>query len=102
MNNFITSKSLTGLFPDHIIFPNLSAEDNIRLLRRELRAFDIDTLPFISVFTTPGYASLLRAFIDFQKTAKASWSNASEVKILAKEIARVVFKRLWCDCGCGP
>jgi hypothetical protein len=62
-------------------------------LRRELRAFDIDTPPFMSVSTMPGYASLLRAFIDLQKTAKASWSNASEVKSLAKEIARVIFKR---------
>lgn len=76
--------ALSGIFPDEIIFHNLTPSDCVTLLDRELE-LKRTSAPFLKDTSSTTYPQLLR----FLKALSLlpSWSNARDIKTLAKKMS---------------
>lgn len=85
MNKLMVARpALSGLFPDEIIFHNISAADCLTLLDREL-ALKRTSAPFLKDTSNNGYIQLLRMIKVLSHIP--SWSNARDIKTLAKDMS---------------
>lgn len=85
MNKLMSARpALSGLFPDEIIFHNISAADCLTLLDREL-ALKRTSAPFLRDTSDIGYTPLLRMMKALSQIP--SWSNARDIKTLAKDMS---------------
>lgn len=86
MNLLMSTRPVfSGLFPEEIVFENLRPEDCITLLLRELEHNQIVTESnFLRDSTSEGYLAVRRLFHAMQLVP--SWSNARDVKYLAKQM----------------
>lgn len=87
MNKLMAARpSLSGLFPDEINFQNISAADCLKLLNREL-VVKRTSAPFLEKSSTKGYIQLLRMMRALSLIP--SWSNARDIKKLAKDMSSI-------------
>lgn len=85
MNKLMAARpALSGLFPDEIIFHNISAVDCLTLLDREL-VLKRTSAPFLGDTSNHGYIQLLRMMRALSLIP--SWSNARDIKTLAKDMS---------------
>jgi hypothetical protein len=100
MNWLMTARpALSGLFPEEIIFENIKPDACLALLSRELKDRNI-LVPFLQHPHGVDYKnilSLMRMLSLFP-----SWSNARDIKTLAKEMAGYAFKEPLTGCLTQP
>lgn len=85
MDELMTARpTLSGLFPDEINFKNIPAPDCLTLLDRELEQ-KRTSAPFLKDTSSSGYIQLLRMVRALSLIP--SWSNARDIKILAKDMS---------------
>jgi len=84
MDNLLAARSsLSGLFPNEVIFSNLTANDSMVLLDRELSRNRIQA-PFLRDPTYPGFSKLLKLLQLL--SVGPIWNNARDVKTLAEQM----------------
>lgn len=85
MNKLMAARpALSGLFPDEINFQNISAPDCLTLLDREL-VLKRTSAQFLKDTSSSGYTQLLRMMRALSLIP--SWSNARDIKTLAKDMS---------------
>lgn len=90
MNKLMSARpALSGLFPEEIVFQNIKPHDCLNLLDRELEQKRISA-PFLKDRDSPEYNKLLR--LVRMLSVFPTWSNARDIKTLAKEMSGIVFR----------
>lgn len=85
MNKLMTARpALSGLFPDEIIFHNLTPPDCLTLLSRELK-LKRTSASILEKTSSETYLQLLRLIQSL--SLLPSWSNARDIKTLAKKMS---------------
>jgi len=86
---------LFSFFDEEVVFENISPEDCITLLVRELEERKMKAAteaPFLTDPASDGYAIVRRLFFAMQQLP--GWSNAREVRQLAKHVVGALLERL--------
>jgi len=93
MNNLMTVRpGLSGLFPDEIVFQNIKPRECMILLDRELSQKQINP-SFLKDTSNPDYLRLLRLIK--MLSVFPSWSNARDIKTLAKQMSASAFREMY-------
>ncbi|KAF8252466.1 P-loop containing nucleoside triphosphate hydrolase protein [Wilcoxina mikolae CBS 423.85] len=92
MNNLMTTRpGLSGLFPEEIVFENIKPHDCMILLDRELSQKQINA-PYLKDTSNPDYLNLFR--LVKMLSLFPSWSNARDIKTLAKQMTASAFREM--------
>lgn len=90
MNSLMTARpTLSGLFPEEIIFENIKPEACLALLSRELENSSVSA-PFLQEPDVDGYRHLLSHMRMLSRFP--SWANARDIKSIARGMAGCAFK----------
>lgn len=82
--------ALSGLFSEEIIFEAISPDDCIKLLLQELQGLGVNVnIPALSDPSSENYCKVRQLFRSLG--ALSGWSNARDVKNMAKQIIRQCF-----------
>jgi hypothetical protein len=88
MNHLLTSRqTLSGMFPEEVVFRNISPLDSVKLLGRELAKTGI-VAPFVNP-SSPDYVKVEKLFTVLQLFA--TWSNARDIETLARQMSGAAY-----------
>ena len=94
MNTLMASRpNLCGFFPEEVVFENIDADDSMIILKRDLEERKVYSPDLEKLFPDPlstGGKEIRRMFRMLRLFP--SWSNARDIKNLAKQMAVAVFQ----------
>lgn len=92
MNALLASNpGLASRFPEELHFDNMSPEDCLEILKKDLAQEDIECAA-LGARRSTAYKQMVRLVA--QLSALDSWGNARDMKTLAKQMVRVAFRRV--------
>jgi hypothetical protein len=88
MNKLLqVNPGLSSRFPEEVVFQNMSADECLTLLQRQLKAAGIDFVP--DKCQSKGHSDIIENFNKLSRLP--SWGNGRDVKTLSKVIAGAAF-----------
>ena len=89
----VVNPGLSSRFSEEIIFKNISSEQCLELLDKDMQKNDI-VVPELSDKSSPTYVEMQD--IISEMSALPSWGNACDVKTLGKRLTQKAFANLAC------
>ena len=90
MDNLLQmNPGLSSRFPEEVVFSNMTPEECLMLLEREIKKTGIDIVPKIKETSSAQYQSTIDILMELSKLP--NWGNGRDIKNIAKSISSAVF-----------